>query len=208
MAPVAPWVPRRPYDGCLVALVGPQAMSVSIEKIVGQTSGWSQEQWRKQVQAALGVDLPREEPALQPVKDKFRDENLDLITALVPEQVEQVQRVLEAAGDATRVERIRDDIIAATGTTKSHAALLARDQVLKLNGEITQERHKQAGVTHYRWVASGDDRVRPDHRALDGKVFAYAEPPIADTRSGKRGHPGQIWQCRCVSDPQIEGFDT
>lgn len=40
--------------------------------------------------------------------------------------------------------------------------------------------------------------MRPTHRANDGRVFTWDDPP--DT-----GHPGEDYNCRCAADPYIPG---
>ncbi|RQP06643.1 MAG: hypothetical protein D1H97_06655, partial [Paracoccus sp. BP8] len=58
---------------------------------------------------------------------------------------------------------------------------------------------KQAGTTaRYVWRCQGDHFVRPAHRANDGRVFAWDNPP--DTC-----HPGEDYNCRCAADPYILG---
>jgi len=79
--------------------------------------------------------------------------------------------------------------------------------VLKLNAQITQVRHEAAGVTEFIWRTSKDERVRADHEILDGKRFRYDEPPIVDRRRGDRALPGVYFQCRCIAEPVIPGFD-
>lgn len=52
-----------------------------------------------------------------------------------------------------------------------------------------------AGFGRYVWVTRRDDRVRPDHARLDGGIFRWDDPPVVDLRSGRRGHPGQDYNC-------------
>jgi hypothetical protein len=40
-----------------------------------------------------------------------------------------------------------------------------------------------------------DSRVRPDHVHLNGRVFSFDDPPVADTRTGFRGNPGEAANC-------------
>lgn len=91
--------------------------------------------------------------------------------------------------------------------TQSRAELIARDQVLKLNAEVTQKRHEAAGIVEFVWSTSRDERVRPDHKVLEGKRYRYDDPPVVDRRRGTRGLPGIHFQCRCVAIPVIPGFD-
>lgn len=164
-------------------------------------------EWAKQAQAAVGVDLSKVEPNLAPVMEHFRRENLDLITSMAKSKVERVKAILDDAPNA-RVETIRDRLMEEHGVTKRQAALIARDQVLSLNAQVTQKRHEAAGVSRYIWRTSGDGAVRPAHAKLNGKVFSYDDPPVVDPKSGRRENPGEDYQCRCTAEPVIEGFDA
>jgi SPP1 gp7 family putative phage head morphogenesis protein len=75
-------------------------------------------------------------------------------------------------------------------TMENHAALIARDQVSKLNGQLNRARQEAAGVREFVWETQRDSRVRPDHRALQGTRHTWAE--------GADGvYPGQPINCRC-----------
>lgn len=42
----------------------------------------------------------------------------------------------------------------------------------------------------YVWVISGDDKVRPEHEALDGTVRSWYDSP----------RPGEEYGCRCHAE--------
>ncbi len=181
-------------------------LNEAIGAVAANVASVSKAQWAKQAKAVVGVDLSAIEPNLAPLTERFRRENLDLITSLAKDKVARVKAILDDAPNA-RVETIRDRILEEHGVTKRQAALIARDQVLSLNAQVTQARHTAAGVTRYVWRTSGDADVRPAHRALNGKTFAYDDPPVVDPKKGRREHPGEDYQCRCTAEPVIEGLD-
>ena len=43
--------------------------------------------------------------------------------------------------------------------------------------------------------------TRADHKALDGRQFRWDDPPVFDSRTGKKGHPGSDGRCRCYAEP-------
>ena len=135
---------------------------------------------------------------------KFRTRNLNLIKRLARSQVADLRGILEHAERVgSRVEVVRREVKERFKVARSHADLIARDQVLKLNGQITKQRQKQAGITKYRWSTSKDERVRkPFHQDLEGKIFSWDDPPVTD-RKGNRNHPGDDFQCRCVAIPVL-----
>lgn len=127
-------------------------------------------------------------------------------------QLAQVERIKQAT--LTQVRQI-DDIVKAnvgtpprelaellrqqTQTSKNKAKLWARDQTLKLNAEITKQRHLSLGVEEYVWTTSQDERVRERHQELANRTFRYDDPPISD--SGEPINPGEDYQCRCIAFP-------
>lgn len=132
---------------------------------------------------------------------EFRDRNLALIRKLDSDQVDRVREILlQGERDAARVETLRSQIAEVAGITERHADLIATDQVLKLAGNIVQDRQTQAGITQYEWSTSGDERVRPMHAELDGTIQSWAVPPVTN-EDGDRNHPGGDYRCRCQAIP-------
>jgi SPP1 gp7 family putative phage head morphogenesis protein len=173
------------------------------------TSKQNRREINRQFRSVLGIDLPGTDPFLATQLDAFRKMNVGLVTNMTTEQLDKLEATLRAAAaSGSRVETIRADVQARFGVSRSRAALIARDQVLKLNGELTQLRHREAGITEYEWITSGDEAVRERHSELgamseSGTVFKYSEPPIVDVRTGRRANPGEDFQCRCTANPII-----
>lgn len=155
---------------------------------------------------------PRKDLGVGAALDVFRDKNVALIKSLVGTQLDEITEILaNAEVNALRVEDIRKQLQDRFGVNKSKADLLARDQVLKLNGDLTQTRQMAVGITRYIWTTAGDERVRGTpggkwpkglHYDLDGTVHDWNNPPIC-ALDGRRGHPGQDYQCRCIAYPVL-----
>ncbi len=90
--------------------------------------------------------------------------------------------------------------------SQSRAKLIARDQISKLNADITEQKQTALGVVEYFWVTSHDERVRPTHRNLDGSRQRWDAPPVTET-NGERNHPGQAVNCRCSARPVVPGYE-
>jgi len=191
--------------GLLRRLTAPAALTRDLDRIAQRTNNLSRQQWRAQAKAALGIDLTTD-PDLAPKLVTFRRQNVGLIRSMALDKVSRVSKILTEAGSSTRVETIARRIQEETDATPARAALIARDQVLKLNAEVTQARHEAVGLTEYIWRTSKDERVRKEHKLLDGKRFRYDDPPVVSAR-GDRANPGEWYQCRCIAEPWIEGFD-
>lgn len=172
----------------------------ALDQIAARANAWSAQEFQRQIQSALGMDLLGD-PHVGTILRRFRVWNVDLIRSLAGEKLDRVRETLTSAplgmlaGDlAERIQRDAD-------TTTARAALIARDQILKLNGQVTQARHQAVGITRYTWSTSRDARVRSSHRELDGKVFEYGKPPSPD---GEPLEPGQAVNCRCVALPYLD----
>lgn len=118
-------------------------------------------------------------------------------------QLTEMFRSAQAKGERheTLVERVQG----ITGAGFKRAKLIARDQTVKHNAVIRQETARSLGITHYIWRDSGDEAVRPFHKRLRGKKFAYADPPVTDAY-GHRNNPGEDYNCRCVDEPVVDLF--
>jgi SPP1 gp7 family putative phage head morphogenesis protein len=145
----------------------------------------------------------------------FAERNASLITGLVDDTIAEIAGVVQSAATrGVRVEALAEEVRERLGVSESRAELIARDQTLKLNGEATEARHREAGITRYTWSTSKDERVRgnPDglwpkglHFDLDGTTQSWDDPPIV-SEDGRREHPGGDFQCRCVALPNIAGL--
>lgn len=129
------------------------------------------------------------------------ESQVDLITSLPREAGERIHKLaMEARLGSKRPAEVAKQIQETFGVTAGRAKLIARTEVARTATEITKARSKSAGSTHYVWRTAGDSDVRETHAKLNGKVFAWDEPPVAG-ENGERAHPGSIYNCRCFADP-------
>ena len=173
-----------PFDGKLLAM-----------DIGQKTNKWHNSQWQKVLRGVFGVNIYQQEPWIVDSLNSFTAENATLITKMTRDEIEviegHVQRGLRAGSRHTAIAK---DIQKTHDVTRSRAKLIARDQVQKLNNDLTRLRQTEMGVEEYIWRTSKDERVRPTHKANDGKRFKWNSPP-SDT-----GHPGHDVQCRCTAE--------
>lgn len=154
----------------------------------------------------VGVSL-HSEAGIPGAMEAFRSRNVGLIKSLAGQQLDEVSTLLsKAEAGAWRVEDLRKEMEERFGVGRSKAQLLARDQVLKLNGQLNQLRQQNAGITEYDWSTSGDERVREFHQDLDGTRQRWDSPPVVD-EDGRREHPGSDYQCRCTAIPVIPALE-
>ena len=171
-------------------------------KVARDTSEYNKRQWRDSLRAAYGVDVVRAEPWLASQLASWEKENLSLITNMSQNRIASVQGIVQrAVGSGTRASSLVDQVSKSLDVGRGRAKTIARDQVSKLNANLTQIRQRDAGVEEYEWSTSRDERVRPTHRANEGKRFKWSEPPAAT------GHPGHDINCRCVAMPVFQEIE-
>lgn len=100
--------------------------------------------------------------------------------------------------------------------TKAWAEVIADDQINKASERLRVAKWKKNGVRMVRWVHDRYDEPRPYHKekwngasgifdglpnGLNGYVFPIDFPPIIDRKTGERGYPGQLINCKCHLEP-------
>lgn len=131
-------------------------------------------------------------------------EQVGLITSLPREAAERVHRLtLDRISNGERAASLADEILRSGDVTRARANTIARTETSRTATELTRARALAVGSTHFVWRTVGDSDVRPDHKKLDGKVFRWDDPPVADHRTGAHALPGAIYNCRCYPAPVI-----
>lgn len=201
---------RRELDRLLVELgvkISDPKMLAELAEVGSLTSSAN----AREVGRVLGIDILAADPAAAAALAGFLQKNIALITKMTTEQMRKVERIIdEGATSGTPSAQIAEKLVEQGIVGEKRAKLIARDQVLTLNADLTRTRHQALGITHYFWSSSNDSKVRgsepsdsQDHKSLDGKRFAYADPP-ADPRDGVRAHPGERINCRCIQIPDTD----
>lgn len=148
---------------------------------------------RKKTELGLGTSHLKE---FAPDLENFIKYNTSLITSITSEMQEKVQDIVARSlvDDGMDVPK---EIRKVLKSSTTRARLIARDQASSIHGEINQLRMQSLKQDRYEWSTSADDRVRKTHKAKDGLVFEWSNPP-ADT-----GHPTKDILCRCVARMQF-----
>lgn len=134
-------------------------------------------------------------------------ENVQLIRSIAQQYLGDVQGlVMRAITQGNGLADIVPQLQQRHKLTLKRARLIANDQVRKTTSALNTSRAKANGIRKFQWVHSGGGREpRELHLQLDGQVFSYEDPPVIDERTGEKGMPGQLINCRCIARP-ILGF--
>lgn len=181
-----------------------------VEKMASATQKHSISEWKKEVHETLGINILEDYYTgdfYSRQLEVWTGQNVDLISSIPQNSLEKMKNiVLEGYLEGKPSKTVIKEIQNSYSVDKRKACFIARDQLAKLNSNITQHQHRDAGVSKYRWSTSMDSRVREGHKSLNGKEFSWDEPPIVD-KKGRRCHPGEDYECRCVAIPVFD-LDT
>lgn len=146
----------------------------------------------------IAIDALGQEKWLESELRVFVKNNVNLIRNIPTEYFNKVENiVLREVPKGTLAKDIAEKIKSTYDMPQNKAKLIARDQTAKLNGSLNQLRQKEAGVEKFEWSAVMDNRTRPEHEHLNGKIFYWNDPPA-------EGYPSEPINCRCVAIPIIE----
>lgn len=172
------------------------------ERYAAETDKRHRAAFYRQLSDIIGVDVLAVEPWHKVTLRSWSREATGLIQSVRDSAIPAMRKEIEATfATGLRHEELRKRWIQRGlpldfGTLEGRAKVIARDQINKLNGQLTQARQEGIGIRSYTWRTSGDHRVRDEHVALAGTVHSWDNPP-------SEGHPGHAVQCRCTAEAVI-----
>lgn len=161
------------------------------------------------VRRAIGVDF-RAVLSARDMADYLNaaiEQNVSLIKSVPDELLKNMRTtLLQGAMDGESITSIVRQVQKQTGVADRRARFIARDQLAKISGQVTERRQKQAGIQYWRWVTSKDERVGDDHRKAAKRDIGFGpgvypvgyEPPEGQPGNAKRPN------CRCTRSPVFE----
>lgn len=178
----------------------------TVEGILGLEANRHTDVWKANVRRTVGVDISAvvSQEDLTEYLRQAAARNASLITSLGDDVLKRVeQTVLNASINGASVKSLKGLLVEQFGIVGRRADIIARDQTAKMVSDLNRIRQEQAGITTYSWATSQDERVRPLHRTLDGKVYEWGKPTGAEGGAP----PGQPVLCRCTARAIIDFGD-
>jgi SPP1 gp7 family putative phage head morphogenesis protein len=184
-----------------------------IYKIGENVSAFNLAQGNKLIESLLGIEFLTTELWEEEVIQIWEDTNFELIKSLSEEYIKRVNTlVADGVQFGKGYSEIMKEIKALNkNITQARASLIARDQVGKLNGVLTERRMSDAGIDMYEWLTAGDERVRSSHQPLNNKLCRWDDNGVYSADKGDtwksrtsemtKSIPGQDIQCRCTAIP-------
>lgn len=189
-------------------------------RVTGRANKTNADRFNSQVSGSLGIDLKgaltSSGKAVRDQLDIDRELNASLITNMATEFKQRISttimtNVQSGERSTNLITQIKEDF----NVSESRAKLIARDQTSKLNGSLVKARAEAVGSKTYIWSAVGDERSRPDHTAMNGKLCKMDDPTVFSDDDGKtwkkrksiggvEAHPTEPINCRCNMLPVVE----
>ena len=189
--------------GAYAKAIEPFASKIATQ-MIQQVSSRNYYDWMR-ASEALGVGLKRyiSQMDLQHVYQERRLAQIALIKSLPTESAARAKDLSTQAYLGGRRPEEAARMISATGeVTRSRANVIARTETAKTNHDVTKYRSKGLGANQYKWQTAQDEVVRPAHRAMQGLIFDWDDPPTVG-EEGEHG-PGDYPNCRCFGEPILD----
>lgn len=195
----------------------------ALGKTAEEAKAFGDKEFQKIIEKGIHVSVPTSSPWWNDMKSSWAENNYTLITSNAKKYVEQINNLTEQAiVNGLSPKKLKEQIMKATeGLSEKHCKLLARDQMGKLNGNITEAQMQEIGLDLYVWSTAYDDRVRDSHALMEGLLCRWDDASVCSYDNGKTWeprpsgaidlHPGQDIQCRCVGlafYPELEAEMT
>jgi len=176
----------------------PSRLKPFLERATARAETWVSGQLAKQTKAAVGVDIIGSNPYQMKRAEAFVQANVQLIKGITEGTTQRLNNTLmRAVQNGSNYQDLAKDLQKDFSFTEDKAKFIARDQMGKLYGQVNADQQKGLGIKQFIWRTSGDERVRDEHKALDGITFSYDDLP-------DEGLPGDPILCRCHAEPVFD----
>jgi len=168
-----------------------------VEEAARQVNEHNREAQIESIASARGNYLRAADANVQEQMRSFARRNIELIEKIDTKHFERINKLID---DAWRnqwpVDKLADELAQRVGMARRHAELIAADQILSLDAELSRVRQEAAGIVAYIWTTVGDARVRKLHVGRSGKRYA-------NNARFSDGAPGEPIRCRCWRTPIV-----
>lgn len=184
------------------------------ERMVDQadkSSSLSLHESLKQLSGGMSLNTSVMSGDLWEVVSASVNENVALIKSIPQQYLTQVNSAVQRSittgrGLADLVPYLEKE----RGVTLRRARTIAYDQTRKAYSALNRARMDKLGIDKFEWIhTGGSNEPRKLHQQMSGKIYSLSDPPVIDSKTGERGIPGQLINCRCRMRPVITfGDDT
>jgi len=156
-------------------------------------------------------------PQNRAIIESWTKENVRLVTKMTDDERQRVASIISnnfrAGGNIRDAQK---EIREALKVSRKRAELIAQNEIGNLYAQLQQRDNQNLGIRYYEWDTRLDERVRPGHKVMQGKVCRWDDPTVYKDKitdpewksraaiGGVLLHPGYAIRCRCVAGAIIE----
>lgn len=116
------------------------------------------------------------------------------------ERIREIQdRAMQAVISGERPDALYQMIMESGNVAAGRARMIARTEIGRATGALTQARALSIGSEGYWWRIEGSG-TRPSHKKMRDKFVYWHSPPTLD---GLTGHAGCLPNCQCWQDVHV-----
>jgi SPP1 gp7 family putative phage head morphogenesis protein len=187
------------YSGIVAQWARRAAASMLADVMRRDQDAWNQV--AKRMSRSLSEEI-RQAPTGEAMRELL-EEQVELITSIPLVAAQRVHELaIRGMESGSRASEMVEEIMRSGDVAVSRAKTIARTETARTSSVLLETRAKHVGSEGYIWHTSEDRDVRPLHKKLNGRYFAWSDPPVAGS-SGERAHAGCIYNCRCYAEPVI-----
>ncbi|MCG3464112.1 phage head morphogenesis protein [Xenorhabdus bovienii] len=128
---------------------------------------------------------------------------IQLMKSLPLEAAERVrdiqERAIQAVINGERPDELYQMIMQSGEVAASRARMIARTEIGRATGALTQARALSIGSEGYWWRIEGAG-TRPSHKRMRDTFVRWEDPPTLD---GMTGHAGCLPNCKCWAEVHV-----
>lgn len=173
-------------------------LTPSLRRWALQVESWHRVKWTQAILTPSGVDLSTVISAgdVTETLDAVVARNVALVKDISAQTQAKISDIVFRNFQArTPTAKVAKELREAVGFSQKRAMKVAIDQTVKLSAQLDTERMIQAGIDSWEWRHSEKKNFRPDHKARNGKVYTFKNPPP--------DMPGMLPYCGCKKQARI-----
>ena len=149
-------------------------------------------------------------PSNASIINSWAVENVRLIKRVNDDQRARIASIISNTfRKGGRISAAKEELKATFGMGTKRADLIAQNEIGNLYANLEKAEQQRLGVDYYQWDTRMDERVRPSHKAMQGKFCRWDDPTVykdslEDAKWKNRGdiggviaHPSEAIRCRC-----------
>jgi SPP1 gp7 family putative phage head morphogenesis protein len=166
---------------------------------------------RSTAKDTAGFSIPLSAFESEEMREVFKasvEQAVGLIKRIPEQYLDQVQNaVMRSIQSGAGTQTLFDELKKYDVGIKNWAYNTSRDQTTKVYGAVAKQNMLDAGVKKFQWMHSGGgSHPREYHRkhapeGLNRGIFRFDDPPVIDKKTGEKGFPTQLPNCRCYARP-------